>query len=339
MQPSRLASIALILSFSAGLQAESPQVFEKKIRDAVARSIPLLEAGSKGSADQRQCFTCHSQALPVFVLTEAKSHGFTIDEANLQRQLQHTYDHLHRGHESYQKAKGQGGGVLTAGYALWALEAGKWKSDPTITAVTHYLVEEKVERGHWQHRGTRPPSSGSDFTTSYVALRGLTYYGNPDQSSKIADRKAVVAAWLSKQIPKDTEDSVFRLKSMRYVDIDSSVSESATTDLLQLQRDDGGWSQNAELDSDAYATATVVETLLGEGKLDIEHPSIRKGIDYLLRTQLNEGTWKVTTRAKPFQEYFESGFPHGKDQFISISATAWSALALLAALPETTHGE
>jgi DNA-binding response OmpR family regulator len=33
-----------------------------------------------------------------------------------------------------------------------------------------------------------------------------------------------------------------------------------------------------------------------------------------------------------FQPYFESGFPHGPDQFISASATAWAVMALVGAL-------
>ena len=49
---------------------------------------------------------------------------------------------------------------------------------------------------------------------------------------------------------------------------------------------------------------------------------------YLLRTQLEEGTWFVRSRAFGFQPYFESGFPHGPNQFISASATAWAAIAL-----------
>jgi len=30
----------------------------------------------------------------------------------------------------------------------------------------------------------------------------------------------------------------------------------------------------------------------------------------------------------PFQPYFESGFPHGDDQWISAAATSWAAMAL-----------
>ena len=49
---------------------------------------------------------------------------------------------------------------------------------------------------------------------------------------------------------------------------------------------------------------------------------------YLLRTQLEDGTWFVRSRAFGFQPYFESGFPHGRNQFISAAATSWAAMAL-----------
>jgi hypothetical protein len=39
----------------------------------------------------------------------------------------------------------------------------------------------------------------------------------------------------------------------------------------------------------------------------------------------------VTSRSTPVQPYFESGFPHGKDQFISIAASNWATMALILA--------
>ncbi len=56
---------------------------------------------------------------------------------------------------------------------------------------------------------------------------------------------------------------------------------------------------------------------------------------YLVDTQLEDGSWHVVTRAKPFQTYFETGFPHGKDQFISIAASSWATLALVLTIPES----
>jgi beta-aspartyl-peptidase (threonine type) len=66
----------------------------------------------------------------------------------------------------------------------------------------------------------------------------------------------------------------------------------------------------------------------------------QRGVKWLIDHQESDGSWHVTSRSKPFQEYFETGFPHAADQFISMSATCWSLLAIMAALPdETTTAE
>ena len=70
------------------------------------------------------------------------------------------------------------------------------------------------------------------------------------------------------------------------------------------------------------------------GRLATDDPAYRRGVAFLLRTQEADGTWFVASRSKPFQLYFESGFPYGKDQFISMSASSWAVTALCLALPE-----
>jgi N-acyl-D-amino-acid deacylase len=42
----------------------------------------------------------------------------------------------------------------------------------------------------------------------------------------------------------------------------------------------------------------------------------------------------VISRAVKFQPYFESGFPHGHDQWISSAGTAWAAMALALTHPQ-----
>ncbi len=70
------------------------------------------------------------------------------------------------------------------------------------------------------------------------------------------------------------------------------------------------------------------------GRLATDDPAYRRGVASLLRTQKADGTWFVASRSHPFQLYFESGFPYGKDQFIAVAASGWAAAALALALPE-----
>ena len=48
-----------------------------------------------------------------------------------------------------------------------------------------------------------------------------------------------------------------------------------------------------------------------------------------LRTQLDDGSWYVRSRAVKLQPYFQSGFPHGHEQWISYVATANATVGLL----------
>ena len=73
-----LCSLFLACSFCAlAVAAEQDTGSEAacstgEIQGAVARSLDLLEKASMGSAEKRVCFTCHSQAMPVLALAEAK---------------------------------------------------------------------------------------------------------------------------------------------------------------------------------------------------------------------------------------------------------------------------
>ncbi len=53
-----------------------------------------------------------------------------------------------------------------------------------------------------------------------------------------------------------------------------------------------------------------------------------RGVQYLLATQWQDGSWYVRSRAPKFQPYFQSGFPFDHDQWISSAATSWAVRAL-----------
>lgn len=49
------------------------------------------------------------------------------------------------------------------------------------------------------------------------------------------------------------------------------------------------------------------------GGIATSQEAYQKSIRFLLRTQFDDGSWYVRSRAWPFQPHFESEFPHGKD--------------------------
>lgn len=303
-------------------------VTRAQIRQAVARSLALLETASVGSADNRKCFTCHSQALPVIAVVEAERQGFRIDAENLGRQVEHTHSHLRRGLHRYADGRGQGGGVDTAGYALWTLDVGGRWQDGVTTAVTDWLLRKQEPEGLWKTSSKRPPSEASHFTATYLALRGLNLFGSNDTEIEKATQSA--ASWASDKSPKDTEDQVFRLLTIAYNGAHHRAAlEDAVRRLTDEQREDGGWAQTGEMESDAYATGTVLYALRQVASSKMDGKMLQRAIQYLINSQLDDGSWHVKSRSDPFQTYFETGFPHEADQFISTSATSWATLALL----------
>jgi hypothetical protein len=302
--------------------------------------LPLLLKGASGHRENRTCFACHNQGLPILALTAARARGFEIDEAELTKQLEFIAEFLGQNRGSYLEGKGQGGQADTAGYALVTLQAGGWKADDTTAAVAEYLLLRNKDQDHWSNVSTRPPSEASVFTTSYVAIRGLAAFGTPEQAERIAARREQLRGWLAQAEAKDNEDRVFRLFALKAVEADTQVIEAAASALAEKQREDGGWAQleagepASATESDAYATGSALVALQQAGDLCTDDPAYQRGLRYLLKTQKEDGSWHVPSRSKPFQKYFESGFPHGKDQFISCAASGWATWALVLACEE-----
>ncbi|HEY1375476.1 MAG TPA: exo-alpha-sialidase [Gemmataceae bacterium] len=305
------------------------------VRAAVEKALPLLVKGADGHVAERTCFACHSQAQPILAFTAARDRGLAVPAWDLPKQLDFIAAFLDRNRGEYRKGKGQGGQVDTAGYALWSLELGGRRPDATTEAVVEYFLRRDADRDHWRTTSNRPPSEVSDFTATYLALRALKAWATPEQRERATKRIDAARDWLTQTAAKDTEDRVFRLLALQAADAEV---RSAADELLRSQRPDGGWAQTDALDSDAYATGSALFALHEAGGLATTVPTYQRGVEYLLKTQLPDGTWHVRTRSKPFQAYFETGFPHGKDQFISSAATGWAAAALILALPPAAAG-
>jgi hypothetical protein len=318
--------------------AAEPLISQSKLRSAIDKSLPLLMAGATGHRENRTCFACHQQGPPIFALTAARDRGFKIDDEELTRQTTFINKFLDGNRENYLQGKGTGGQADTAGYALWALVAAGCQPCETTAAVAEYLLQRHKDKDHWLNSSNRPPSEAGPFTTTYIALYGLSSYGTTEQSERIAARTAQVRDWLLKTPAADNEDRVFRLWALDAAGASKSDIAAAAKELLSKQRNDGGWAQLDTGDaaytenSDAYATGSALAALHQTGELATSDSAYQKALAYLLKTQLDDGSWHITSRSKPFQPYYESSFPHGKDQFISCAATGWATWAMVLAI-------
>lgn len=307
------------------------------IRQASKRAVDLLMISARGHAAKQTCFACHNQTLPLLAAREAKNKELDVSQADLDQQSEHIVDFLDRNLNKYRKGEGTGGQVDTAGYALFALELAGQKPNDATGAVVEYLLKKNADKDHWPCSSNRPPSEASHFSTTYFAMRGLRVWAADNQKHAVSDRRKQVTTWIEKAPAKDHEDRVFRLFALKELSADPKWITEERTRIEQSQRADGSWAQLPDRPGDAYATGTALVALHRAGELSVTSATYRRGVAYLLRSQRVDGSWYVKSRSKPFQPYYETGFPHEKDQFISASATGWAATALLDALPNISR--
>ena len=269
------------------------------ITRAVERSILLIEKSVATYVKARDCFTCHHQALPIMTLSQARRSGFSVAQKTFTTQTRFTLEYFSDRQDRLPKGEGVPGGPYTAGYALAQLQA---TQEPD---------------GSWRIRTHRPPLEDSHFTATALGIKAMI---NSEPAKKAAQ-------WIAQAQPKTTEDHVFKVLGLHWADRQKE-SQAAAKVLLKLQDEEGGWAQLTTMKSDAYATGQALTALNKCGLLKSDSPQFKKGIQWLLKNQKPDGSWHVKTRSRPIQKYFESGFPHGQDQFISISATCWATLAL-----------
>jgi hypothetical protein len=300
-------------------------------RSAIARSAPLLQRSGVTFYDKGGCVSCHHNLLGLMTTRALRDRKLGFDEGTATRELKVLVEDLvNTRDQALQGIVVPGGATTTTGYLLVALAASDHPADAATDALVRLLRRAQWPEGRWMSP-VRPPSEASDFTATALGLRGIQLYGNPRST---ADRKAIAGAarWLRESAPNSTEERTFRLLGLTWARVPAAERRAAVKALLESQRPDGGWSQLEYRNSDAYATGQAL-VALREAGLTTTSPEYQRGVRYLLDTQLEDGSWLVRTRSHFTQIYFESGFPHGVDQFISAAATHWATQALAWSVP------
>ncbi|NBR05529.1 MAG: hypothetical protein EBT92_07145 [Planctomycetes bacterium] len=327
-------SIITISFISAIVLPLYPLNIQASEEEEIKKSLDLLRSAAKGHIEKKSCFGCHNQAFPMLAFSNASKRNIKIPSEETKAQADFVLEFLKKNQEKYSEGKGTGGEADTAGYALLTLELAGIKPNETTDAVVTYLLKHQAANGYWKVTSNRPPSEASHFTTNYLALRALRVWGNSNSKNEIEERTRKSAAWILETSPKTNEDQVFQLLAFSELKANKTNMEKCAKDLIAKQKPDGGWSQMENMDSDPYATATALVSLHLTGILSNRDKVFQDGIKYLIKTRKEDGSWFVKSRSKPFQTYYESGFPHGKDQFISVAASGWATTALLLSLSE-----
>ncbi len=274
------------------------------------------------------CVSCHSNSLTAMTIAAARKQGVRVDENVARAQVKAIAAYVEGSRERYLQGVPIPGRADTASYMLLGLAAAGWPPDPATDAMARFLRGEQGSDGSWRSFSTRPPIGSSDIQNTATVMRALQTCMPKPQQTEYLRAIQLAAEWIAKVQPVTTEDRAFHVLGLVWA-AKQEMARQAGRALPREQRSDGGWGQTALLPSDAYATGQALIALNDAGVLALSDAPYQRGAQFLMNTQLEDGSWFVRSRTIPFQPYFDAGFPHGPDQFISAAATNWATMALL----------
>jgi N-acyl-D-amino-acid deacylase len=299
------------------------------IRRSVENAVALLQKSGPQFVKVSGCVSCHHQSLPQMAYAAARSRGFHVEPAVSGQQVKAVLAMFRPIREQMEQ------GTITlpnpgisVGYSLAGLAAEGYAPDETTAAMTLAISRTQLPDGSFAVFPARPPLEASAFTSTALSVRALELFGRDSRDSIARARD-----WLTHAHPATQEDRAMRLLGLAWSRADRKDIEQASAVLLAAQRPDGGWAQLEGVESDAYATGQALVALHEAGTLTPADKRFQHGVMYLLRTQLADGSWLVRTRSSPVQPLKDSGFPHGRDQWISAAGTSWAAIALALTQP------
>jgi len=228
-----------------------------------------------------------------------------------------------------------GGAADGEGYSMLALAAAGYPPDAMTDTVAVHTAAMQRQAGNW-HVGdvSRSPIQESEIARTARGMRTLQVYGPPALQAEFARRIERARDFILEAHAKTNDDFAMQLVGAHWGGAPREKVRSLGAALGAMQRADGGWGQNANLASDAYATGESLWALCESGVLTPADATYLRGVKFLLETQWPDGSWYIRSRAPKFQPYFQSGFPFDHDQWVSSAGTAWAVLALAPAIQE-----
>lgn len=321
-----ITAISLILVTATTMAEEAPQPSDTTA--AIDRGLAFLAKDALAWKAAHNCVSCHHGSLVAWALQEAKVRGHAVDEAVM--------------NEMTQWVAGSGNGKTgvprpvgipkalnaKAIYFILALNSVP-KPDEAVQKGLKLMLEtvegDQLENGSWASwPQTRPPFFGNsdDSFTAMATLALLPAAAADDAAAKATRDKAV--KWLTEtKTDGDPQSVAMRLLTWAKLGRPAAELQPLIQIITERQNADGGWSQAKDMSSDAWATGQALYALSHAG-LKPDDPIITRGQAFLVKTQLPDGSWPMTSRpTKPGDKGSTSLIP------IVGGGSSWAVLGLV----------
>lgn len=306
-----------------------PALAANDVRGAAERAIALIQRVN--AQWKTPCISCHHQIMGALALADARAHGLAVDEKAAQAATLSSFKLLHD-FDAAIRIENLIDPAMSEGAMLMGAHAAGIGPSLVTEAYARHVAGNQMPDGHWMIFDARPPSSHSEITATATAVKSLVlYHPRPAPYLERARR------WLAQAQAMDTEGAVFQLLGLSWAGASRSDIAGAAARLEARQEPNGSWAHRAGNTPDAYSTGQALYALRHTNAWAAGEARFQAGLRWLIGQQKPDGSWHVKTRlhskAPISPPYFESGFPYGHDQFISMTATAWAIRALAEALP------
>jgi hypothetical protein len=307
-------------------------------RQAVERGLSFLEKDAAQWRKDRQCATCHHGTMTVWALTEAKAHGYRVDGEAFADVVKWTKERLKNLDQPRDTRPGWN--MVNTMAVYLAVMAQAVPGQDAVTAddlkrVVGHLLRHQEADGSWAWslapaKNRPPPLFESDEVVTLMADMVLAPHVPADATVKSETRNGrdKALAWLGQSKPTGTTQAL-ALRLFRDVRAGKSAKQlqPQIDALLGRQNKDGGWGQDKELASDAYATGQALYFLSLAG-VPADRAEVRKGVAFLLATQREDGSWPQPPRSHP------GATPSTNTVPITYLGSAWATLGLLRTVPK-----
>jgi ankyrin repeat protein len=305
-----------------------------RVAEAAARGIAAIQRSQAVWYEKQGCGSCHHQFQPAIAFAVARAHGVAVNEAvattNARSFVFPDVDAAIQFANVVEPA-------LQEGYRLLAAHAAGVEPNLGTALMARFLIARQRPAGDWSGLNQRPPSSSSDFAKTAIGMRAVQLFHHRADTETARHSVARAATWLRSHQAPDTEGRAYQLLGLHWTGSDSATRVRLARELIATQRSDGGWGSVEGRASEAYSTGEALFALHEAGEVATSDLKWQGGVAFLTRTQAVDGSWHVPSRlhdpARLSPPYFESGYPYGHDQFISVAGAAWAVMALAQALP------
>lgn len=301
--------LPIISQVPAGEESQTPD----QVLEVAGKALPWVQEEGQWWIEKKKCVSCHHTSFGIWVGNLAKENGLPFPDTLLTEWRDWAWKHQLSPREKKEptEADEQIGDRNIEGLSQLLLNGSEPLSKEAAEQFRKKISAQQKKAGHWSPYGqlprqVRPIEETTAVSTMWAAL--ALQEGEAEEKAQ---------GWLKKN-----DASGFQAKTTEWFALEAlrKRDDESLEILVKRQNEDGGWSWLAgEESSDPMATG---QALLAIGRLgkQADYPAeISRAVQFLKKTQNEEGYWKTFSTKDREEETRISNF----------WGTTWAVIGLL----------